>query len=132
MDASKLQITRTSKPKAKLPNEQLKFGNTFSDHMLVVDWDKEAGWHAPQILPYGNFSIDPAATVFHYGMECFEGMKAYLDDAGGVRLFRPDMNMARMNSSMKRLFLPSFDGKQLTQLIKELLKVDKDWIPKGE
>ena len=33
-------------------------------------------------------------------------MKAYVDAAGNVRMFRPDMNMARMHNSMTRLALP--------------------------
>jgi branched-chain amino acid aminotransferase len=70
--------------------------------------------------------------VFHYGFECFEGMKAYKDQAGKVRLFRPDMNMARLRRSGARIALPDFDGEQLTLAIKELLKVDRDWIPEGQ
>lgn len=44
--------------------------------------------------------------VFHYALEAFEGMKAYLDDNRIIRLFRPEMNMERLNSSAKRLALP--------------------------
>ena len=62
----------------------------------------------------------------------FEGMKAYVDKDGGVRLFRPDKNMERMNTSCSRLFLPEFDGEALTECIKELIRVDRDWIPEGD
>ena len=41
--------------------------------------------------------------------QCFEGMKAYKDAQGKVRLFRPMMNMKRMDSSMLRLGMPSLD-----------------------
>jgi branched-subunit amino acid aminotransferase/4-amino-4-deoxychorismate lyase len=33
-------------------------------------------------------------------------MKAYKDAEGHVRLFRPDMNMARLNRSSARLGMP--------------------------
>jgi branched-chain amino acid aminotransferase len=129
VDASKLEITRTTTPKAKTPYEDLQFGVTMSDHMLEVDWSEKDGWSNPVIRPYQNFSISPAASVFHYGIECFEGMKAYKDTDGNIRMFRPDCNMERMNYSMKRLCLPGFDGEQFIECIKELLRIDESWIP---
>lgn len=50
--------------------------------------------------------------------QCFEGMKAYVGPKGEIRLFRPDMNMKRLNSSMKRLLLPQFDEEELTKCLK--------------
>ncbi|KAJ3021293.1 branched-chain-amino-acid aminotransferase [Thoreauomyces humboldtii] len=126
---SKLTTKLTTTPKTKLPNNQLVFGQSFSDHMLTIEWDAAKGWHAPSILPYGKLHLDPASTVFHYAVECFEGMKAYKDKAGKVRMFRPDMNMKRLNRSCERLTLPTFDSEQFLECIKEFLRVEKDWIP---
>ena len=123
MDSSKLTVKLSQTKKEKLPNEELAFGKTFTDHMLSVDWNSATGWEAPEIIPHGDLRIDPAASSLHYGLQCFEGMKAYVDAEGGVRLFRPDMNMKRMNTSCERLFLPQFDGDQLVECIKELIKV---------
>ncbi|KAG2905713.1 Branched-chain-amino-acid aminotransferase [Phytophthora cactorum] len=127
-----LQVERTSNPKPKLPKEQLKFGKTFTDHMLEVDWELGKGWGHPVIHPYGPMAIDPASAVLHYALECFEGMKAYVDAEGHIRLFRPDMNMKRLNNSMKRLLLPEFDGDEFTKCLEELIRLDRDWVPKGE
>ena len=55
-------------------------------------------------------------------------MKAYVDDDGQTRLFRPEMNMRRMNNSAARLCLPQFDGAEL-RVHQRLLRVDKEWIP---
>lgn len=132
IDPAAMSISRTATPKTKLPNEELTFGSTFSDHMLEIDWNVNTGWQAPQIGPYRPLQLDPASTSLHYALQCFEGMKAYLDDDNCIRLFRPECNMERMNDSMKRLFLPSFDEEAFLECIKELVKVDKDWIPKGE
>ena len=82
--------------------------------------------------PYGNLSINPAASVLHYGLECFEGMKAYKDKDDNLRLFRTDLNMKRMNSSMERLSLPNFNGEGFIQCIQELIRLDQDWIPTGD
>lgn len=115
----------------KLPKEKLQFGKTFTDHMLDIDWDVKSGWKAPRIIPYQPLALDPAATALHYALQvrlaaaaapastaaaaqlthwvrgqCFEGMKAYLDETGRIRLFRPELNMQRMNDSMRRLNMP--------------------------
>ncbi|MCJ1328248.1 hypothetical protein MMC10_004924 [Thelotrema lepadinum] len=97
--------------------------------MLSIEWTASSGWLAPRITPYQNLSLDPATCVFHYGFECFEGMKAYRAADDSIRLFRPDKNMARFNSSATRIALPTFDGDQLISLIKKLVKLDERFIP---
>ena len=80
----------------KRPEKQkLCFGKTFTDHMLTIEWDVENGWSAPSILPYQDLKINPAATGLHYGLQCFEGMKAYRStkDRDSIHLFRPNKNM---------------------------------------
>jgi branched-chain amino acid aminotransferase len=74
--------------------------------MLNIEWNLQDGWSTPIIQPYGKISLEPSAMVFHYSFECFEGLKAYKDKNGRVRLFRPDMNMNRFKLSSKRLTLP--------------------------
>ena len=54
----------------------------------------------------GPLTLMPSATVFHYGQCLFEGLKAYRDVKGRVTLFRPDLNMQRMNRSAERIALP--------------------------
>ncbi|KAL4939766.1 hypothetical protein BDV06DRAFT_198119 [Aspergillus oleicola] len=129
LDASKLTTRKTTTPKELLPSKDLVFGKNFTDHMLSVEWTAEDGWHAPQIVPYQKLQLDPSACVFHYAFECFEGMKAYRDAKGQVRLFRPDKNMARLNKSSTRIALPSFDGDELTKLIGEFAKLESRFIP---
>ena len=106
-------------------NEQV-----ITDHMLKIEWNVERGWNHPMILPSGPVGLHPFAHVFHYAVECYEGMKAYVDNNGSVRLFRPEMNMQRFRVSAKRMSLPDFDGEQLLKCIETLVDIDKDWIPK--
>lgn len=129
LDASKLVINRTSTPKTLPPADQLVFGKTFTDHMLVVDWTAAEGWGTPEIKPYGPFSMDPSACVLHYAFECFEGQKAFKDTNGNIRIFRPDRNFVRLNSSAERICLPTFDVDQGVKLLEEFVKVEKDFIP---
>ncbi|KAI0995021.1 Branched-chain-amino-acid aminotransferase [Podosphaera aphanis] len=129
IDASKLSIIYTESPSPLIPDEELVFGRTFTDHMLLIKWTAESGWLEPCIAPYHNLSLDPASCVFHYAFECFEGMKAYRGKSGGIRLFRPDRNMARMNRSMARIALPTFDSNEMIKLISKLVSIDERFIP---
>ncbi|KAF2638158.1 branched-chain amino acid aminotransferase II [Massarina eburnea CBS 473.64] len=129
IDPAKLSITKTTTPKALLPPEELIFGRNFTDHMLSLEWTASEGWLPGKITPYQNLSLDPATCVFHYAFECFEGMKAYKDKNGGIRLFRPDKNMARLNKSSARIALPTFDSDALIDLISTFVKLDERFIP---
>lgn len=99
--------------------------------MLLVDWTANHGWHPPRINPYQNLSLDPACNVFHYAFECFEGMKAFKDKSGYVRLFRPDKNMTRLNNSASRIALPTFSSSAMIELISKLVLIDREFIPEG-
>ncbi|KAI3622810.1 branched-chain-amino-acid aminotransferase [Moniliophthora roreri] len=127
---NRMVITKNPNPTPPPSSKTLVFGRTFTDHMLTVPWDIVNGWGAPHIQPYGSLKLDPSTTVLHYAQTLFEGLKAYRDENGKVTLFRPDMNMKRMNNSAKRLALPTFDGEALLECIKELIRLDKHWIPR--
>ncbi len=107
----------------------LGFGTIFTDYMFIMNYDEGEGWHDPRIVPYGPIELDPAAMCLHYGQEVFEGMKAYRADDGRVLLFRPDRNMARLNSSNDRLCIPLIDEAFAIEAIKKLVDIEKDWIP---
>nr|POE49327.1 branched-chain-amino-acid aminotransferase, mitochondrial [Quercus suber] len=129
IEVSDLSITKTTTPKQIMANDKLVFGHNFTDHMLSLEWTAGQGWLAPQIMPYQNLSLDPATCVLHYAFEAFEGMKAYKDRDGHVRLFRPDRNMARLNRSSARIALPTFDGEAMTELIKKFCQLEERFIP---
>ena len=82
------------------------FGKHFTDHMVDICWSERGGWHRPRVQPYGPISLDPAASVLHYGQEIFEGLKAYRHADGTIWSFRPDANARRIQRSAKRLALP--------------------------
>ncbi|XP_071955703.1 branched-chain-amino-acid aminotransferase, cytosolic-like [Antedon mediterranea] len=129
--AADLQIKYSNNITEKKPDsDTLLFGHTFTDHMLTIEWSKNAGWQAPCIQPFGNLSMHPACSVFHYGLELFEGMKAYAGVDDKVRMFRPWDNMTRMKYSANKVSLPDFDGDELVRCIAQLIRVDRDWVPK--
>lgn len=101
-----------------------------ADHMLTAEWTAATGWAAPAIIPFQKICLEPQTTVFHYGLECFEGQKAYRATDGSLRLFRPDMNAARLNKSTARLALPQVDPEQLQKLTRTLVALEDRFIPK--
>ena len=125
-----LKIELTKHPKQKPADQnKLGFGNYFTDHMFMMDYSEEQGWHNARIIPYGPIELDPAAMVLHYAQEVFEGMKAYRTDDGRVLLFRPDQNFARLNRSNDRICIPRLDEEFCIDCLKKLISIDRDWVP---
>ncbi|KAJ3822693.1 aminotransferase [Lentinula raphanica] len=132
LDPSKLTVTLSETLKPLPAPETLVFGGMMTDHMLVASFDPVSGWSAPEIKPYGPFTLDPASSCFQYATNTFEGMKAYVGPDGAPRLFRPAKNMARLARSAERLALPPFNTDALLELIKKLVVVDQRYIPNME
>ncbi|MDR3207450.1 MAG: branched-chain amino acid aminotransferase [Oscillospiraceae bacterium] len=124
-----IQITRTDAPKPKPDMNSLGFGKYFSDHMFLLDYDPQNGWHDARIQPYGPLSLDPASMVLHYGQEVFEGLKAYRAADGRTLLFRPIENIRRMNRSNERLRIATVDEPLFLEAMKTLVRTDIDWVP---
>lgn len=110
--------------------ENLTFGNTFTDHMLICDF-KEGAWQKPIIKPYEPFMIDPSAKVFHYGQAIFEGMKAYKDENDDVWLFRPEENFHRFNKSAVRMAMPEVPEAIFIEGLKTIVDLERNWVKKG-
>ena len=128
-----IKIMKTQTPKEKPTDEsKLGFGRIFTDHMFLMDYNKEEGWHNGRIVPFGPIPTHPASTVFHYGAEIFEGMKAYRAVDGSIRLFRPMENIKRLNNSAERLCLPLLDEEGALDILKTIVELEKDWVPHNE
>ncbi|KIJ14843.1 branched-chain-amino-acid transaminase [Paxillus involutus ATCC 200175] len=131
LDISKLSVTLTESPKPLLPPEviRLRFGTTFTDHMAIATYDPSTGWSNPEIKPYAPLMLDPSSSCLQISSSVLEGMKAYLGPDGKARLFRPELNMRRLERSAARLALPPVDGDGTLELIKRLVETEKRWIP---
>jgi branched-chain amino acid aminotransferase len=127
---STISVELTKSPKKKPDDDsKLGFGQIFTDHMFMMDYEAGTGWHKARIVPYAPIALDPAAMILHYGQEVFEGLKAYRTADGCILLFRPEENFRRMNVSNERLCIPPIDEKFALEALIELVKVEKDWIP---
>jgi branched-chain amino acid aminotransferase len=127
-----IKITEASpkerKPKPA-PGTPLGFGKIFSDHLFLMDYEKGKGWINPRIEPYRPIPLDPGALVLHYGQEVFEGLKAYRWANGEIYLFRARNNYERMNRSARRLCMPEFDVDLALEATRQLVRLEKDWVP---
>ncbi|MBI9074931.1 MAG: branched-chain amino acid aminotransferase [Desulfatibacillum sp.] len=124
-----LKVTKASTLKPHPADDKLGFGQIFTDHMFNMDYAPEKGWHDPRIDPYAPISADPAMLVFHYGQTIFEGLKAYRTPEGKIQLFRPQANLSRFNRSAEMLCIPHFDEAEALEHLKQLIAVEKDWVP---
>ncbi|MHA1521830.1 MAG: branched-chain amino acid aminotransferase [Promethearchaeota archaeon] len=127
-----IQITKVKDADLKtVPDDysKLAFGQNFTDHMLIMRYTKKSGWSPAEICPYGDIKLSPAAAVFHYAQEIFEGMKAYKNPEGKIQLFRPELNFQRMNRSANRMCMAELDVDYVLSAVMELLKIEERWIP---
>src|SRR6202790_3744815 len=111
--------------------ENSPFGTNYSDHMFVTDW-LDGEWRDARIEPFGPMSFSPALTAFHYGQSLYEGFKAHRTTQGGVALFRPMANHARLNRTAARLAMPEIPPELFREGLLELIRTDREWVPHRE
>ena len=128
-----IAVTKATTLKQKPTDEsKLGFGRIFTDHMLLINYDEGQGWHDARVVPYGDFSLDPACMVLHYGQTIFEGSKCYRTPDGSMNLFRIRDNFERMNRSATRMCMPNIDVDLCMAGLDTLLSLDKEWTPHSE
>ena len=128
-----IKVTLSQNLKQKPVDESaLGFGRIFTDHMFLMDYEQGEGWKNARIVPYGSFAMDPAAMVLHYGQAIFEGSKCYRRADGGLQLFRPQDNLARMTRSAERMGMPALDEETALEGLKQLIRIEEAWVPHRE
>ncbi|MGP4079465.1 branched-chain amino acid aminotransferase [Pseudalkalibacillus sp. R45] len=128
MMSQDLTIVKSTHLQQKPRADEIRFGRNFTDHLFIMDYEVGKGWYEPRIVPYEPLTLDPAAMIFHYGQTVFEGLKAYRAD-DRILLFRPEKNFERLNRSSERLSIPLIDEEQVMEYLKELIRLEKDWVP---
>lgn len=126
-DVSKVENSKLT----QVDFNNLPFGKIFSDHMFVCHY-KDGAWGTGKIQAYQNFNLSPANSTLHYGQTIFEGIKAHYGVDGQIRVFRPDMNAKRLNASAERMCMPTLPEDIFLSAIKELVGLDKEWVPKTD
>ena len=127
-----ITIKKADELKEHPDDSSLGFGTYFTDHMFIMDYAPEKGWHDARIEPYGPMEMYPSSMVLHYGQAIFEGLKAYHTDSGEIQLFRPKDNIKRMNRSGNRICMPPLDEDFVLEAMLQLLELEKGWVPKAD
>ena len=125
-----IRVTKATTLRPKPKDAELGFGQIFTDHMFLADFQEEKGWYDPRVEPYGPLALDPAAAVLHYAQSIFDGLKAFRGVDGKVRLFRPQKHVERMTNSARRLCIPLLDQGLALQSIVTLVGLEREWVPK--
>jgi branched-chain amino acid aminotransferase len=111
--------------------DNLAFGRSFADHMLVAEY-ADGAWQSVTIQPYGPLEYQPAMMSLHYGQSIFEGMKGYRSVSGDIQVFRPEENLKRFNKSALRMCMPEVPKEIFLDGLRTLLKLDQAWVPAKE
>lgn len=101
---------------AHIDPASLQFGQQPTDHMVSIK-SSNGRWGVPEIVPFGDLPMHPFNSTLHYAVQCYEGLKAYKNEKGQIRIFRPECNMMRFKISSKKIALPDFDGHELQKII---------------
>ena len=125
-----IRVSKTTAPKKHPKDGELGFGQIFTDHMFLADFQEEKGWYDPRVEPYAPIPLDHAAAVLHYAQAVFDGLKAFRGVDGKVRLFRPQKHVERMNNSARRMNIPPLDPELALRSLVELVGLDREWVPK--
>ena len=93
---------------------------------------KNGAWSELEYTDDEYIKMHMSTTCLHYGLECFEGLKAFRGVDGKVRLFRADENAKRMQASARKLCLPEPTVEMFTEACYEVVKRNIDYVPSYE
>ena len=93
---------------------------------------KDGKWSEMEITDDEYIKMHMSTTCLHYGLECFEGLKAFRGVDGKVRIFRADENAKRMQSSARKLCLPEPTVEMFVNACYEVVKRNIDYVPPYE
>ncbi len=99
-----------------------------------TDWNvrfyyTDGKWSEMEVTDDEYIKMHMSASCLHYGIELFEGLKAFRGIDGKVRLFRVDENARRLQSSAERLCLPVPSLEMIIDACVEVVRRNERFIP---
>jgi len=104
------------------------FGTEFMPEM-AINWFKNNEWSAPEVVSSESLPMHPASHVLHYSSTCFEGLKAFRQKDGSVKVFRMDQNLKRFAQSSHLISLPEIDVDVTAKMILDIVAKFKADVP---
>ena len=93
---------------------------------------RDGKWGEIEVCSEETIPLHMAATCLHYGQEAFEGLKAYRCPDGKVRVFRPDENAARLQSTCRGILMPEVPTELFIEMVKKVVRLNERFIPPYE
>ena len=97
----------------------LSFGYMKTDYNVRCYY-RDGAWGELELCSEETLNIHMAATCLHYGQEAFEGLKAYRGKDGKIRIFRPEANAQRLQSTCNGILMPELPTETFLAAVHEL------------
>lgn len=92
----------------------LSFGYMKTDYNVRCYY-RDGAWGELELCSEETLNIHSAATCLHYGQEAFEGLKAYRGKDGKIRIFRPEANAERLQSTCDGILMPELPTEKFSR-----------------
>ncbi|WP_024995143.1 branched-chain amino acid aminotransferase [Phocaeicola paurosaccharolyticus] len=109
----------------------LSFGYMKTDYNVRCYY-RNGKWGKLELSSEETINIHMAATCLHYGQEAFEGLKAFRGKDGKVRIFRPEANSQRLQSTCNGILMPELPTEIFIEAVKTAVKANERFIPPYE
>lgn len=90
---------------------------------------RDGQWQEGELVSSPYLHLNIAATALHYGQTAFEGLKAFRGKDDKIRIFRPDMNAARMQRTAHRICMPEVPEEMFISAIRRVIKDNLEYVP---
>ena len=107
------------------------FGYIPTDYNVRCTY-RNGAWGEIEVSSSELIPMHMAATCLHYGQEAFEGLKAYRCPDGKVRVFRPDENAARLQSTCRGIMMPEISTERFIEMVEKVVRLNERFIPPYE
>ena len=105
----------------------LSFGYMKTDYNVRCYY-RDGAWGELELCSEETLNIHMAATCLHYGQEAFEGLKAYRGKDGKIRIFRPEANAERLQSTCDGILMPELPTEKFVAAIKKVVKANERFL----
>jgi len=106
----------------------LPFGYVKTDYN-VRSYYRDGKWSPLEISTSEYIDIHIAATGLHYGQEAFEGLKAYMNRDGKVKLFRWEENAKRFINSAKGIEMAPVPAELFKEALFKVVELNRKFVP---
>ncbi|OCT46485.1 putative branched-chain-amino-acid aminotransferase TOXF [Cladophialophora carrionii] len=89
-------------------------------------------WSKPRFVTSPHLSIHGMAPGLNYGVQCYEGMKAFRQPDGSITIFRPDQNALRMQRSAEYISVPPVPEELFVECVNLAVGMNAEFVPPHE